>query len=189
MTVGQAGMGNAPEEVTARVMDTDADGPPGVDPPGDDLLVDYGGTDRFVHSVRTVNELYPNLVIDLFLDVFLSDRRRLRLQENLVATLDGYRMAGRVDYLIGGERPTRNSGAPREVGSVILPFLWGTKGRLYSNLVVTNSSGRRLNLLPQSQVTAMIGLAIETPLRDALGTDPQADLTNPSGPSCARSAH
>lgn len=156
-------------------MDTDADG----SPEDDDLLGRYGGTDRFVRSVGAVNELYPNLVIDLFLDVFLSDRRRLRLQENLVATPDGSRMAGRVDYLIGGERPTGNSGAPRAVGSVIVPFLWGTKGRLYSNLVVTNSSGRRLTLLPQSQVTAMIGLAVETRLREALGVDPEADLTEP----------
>lgn len=139
-----------------------------------DLLAEYGGADRFVESVRAVNELYPNLVIDLFLDVFLSDSRRLRLQENLVQTPDGYTMAGRVDYLVGA--PAESS-EPSD--SIIVPFLWGAKGRLYSNLVVTNSSGRRLTLLPQRQVTAMIGLAIETPLRTALDIGPDVDLTEP----------
>jgi hypothetical protein len=139
-----------------------------------DLLAEYGGADRFVESVRAVNELYPDGVIELFLDVFLSDSRRLRLQENLVQTPDGYTMAGRVDYLVGA--PTDG---PEPGDSIIVPFLWGTKGRLYSNLVVTNSSGRRLTLLPQSQVTAMIGLAIETPLRTALRLGPDVDLTGP----------
>ncbi|MDP9208907.1 MAG: hypothetical protein M3O65_10515, partial [Actinomycetota bacterium] len=121
-----------------------------------------------------VNELYPNLVIELFLDIFLSDSRRLRLQENLVQTPDGFTMSGRVDYLVGGlERPDD----PGAIDSVIVPFLWGAKGRLYSNLVVTNSSGRRLTLLPQAQVTAMIGLAIETPLRTALDIGPDVALT------------
>ena len=85
-----------------------------------DLLAEYGGSARFVHSVRAVNELYPNVVIELFLDIFLSDSRRLRLQENLVQTPDGLTMSGRVDYLVGGlERPDdrarswRSCGAPR----------------------------------------------------------------------------
>lgn len=144
-----------------------------------DLIAEYGGTERFVESVRAVNELYPDVVIDLFLDVFRSDSRRLRLQENLVQTPDGYTMAGRVDYLVGelANGATTEDGAA--VDSVIVPFLWGTKGRLYSNLVVNNSSGRRLTLLPQTQVTAMIGLSLEAPLRTALGIGPEVGLTEP----------